>query len=242
MFLVRSSDHTGPLHDADSKKKMKIWKRLVPWKGLGSSKQRLPQKQQQDCSQKLLVRSGADLTVESCSSKHASQTLLVADDDWKQDDVSSVSALSEVRFSPTSFQATRNSKQQQQEDSIPTNIEIVTVSYPEVEDEQFGNSSNEDNVETEDPLPVASVIRLSGCLDPTSIAGIVDSEAISQLDPELRARLEAIQQLSTMMGSDHPDVLFSMKYLSRLLYRRGDFAGASKIANHLQNVQSCCQL
>jgi hypothetical protein len=57
---------------------------------------------------------------------------------------------------------------------------------------------------------------------------------LPELDPEGRARLHAIQQLSSIMGPDHPDVLFSMLYLSKHLYKRGDVCRAQAIEDHIQ--------
>jgi hypothetical protein len=89
----------------------------------------------------------------------------------------------------------------------------------------------EDNVhqEGESTPKVASTHRITedqGCAE------------LRELDPEGRARLRAIQQLSSMMGPDHPDVLFSMQYLSKHLYKLGDVRGALAIQDHIQERRS----
>ena len=90
-----------------------------------------------------------------------------------------------------------------------------------------------------DPTPTMSVIRSDGPLNLSRLEGIV-SVPPSELEPELRARLEATQQLSSMVGPNHPDVLFSLKYVSKLLSRLGDFEGAQVIQEYIQ--QAHCQL
>lgn len=221
MVLVCSSDGTGQ-QDGSNKHKKMFWPNWMRWR-----------KSKMTISPKPVWRShisvpNADLTVES----HSSRQISLPDEEPQQDDVSSISGPSDGPLSRRTYVPPKGVDQT----SVPSEIEFCVSSY---RDRASSSDETKDlyEQETEDLEPVESVIKLSGKLDPTSTNGIV-SEAASELDPEVKARVQAIRQLSLMMGADHPDVLFSMKYLGRLLHRWGDYAGASKIANHVQNL-SC---
>ena len=169
-----------------------------------------------------------------------------------EDDMSSVSIITtaDPRRRYSTMVTPQQQQQQQQamvQEEIPVMVFVPDNSYSS---QRTGGVTSSSSIENEnpaatieqqqttpqqDPIPRHSVIRTDRPLDLSSLESMV-SKPIAELDPELRARLQAIQQLSSMMGANHPDVRFSMKYTSRLLYERGDFMGAQVLQDYIQNV------
>lgn len=155
-----------------------------------------------------------------------------------EDDMSSVSMLS---ADPRRYAVTMQQGQQGPSKDVP-----VLVFVPDNYNSDVGllvPSSSSSSTRSplaqqqEDPAPQTSMIRTDGPLDLSSLEGMV-SASVSQLDPELRARLQAIQQLSSMSGPNSPDVKFSMKYTSRLLSKRGDFIGAQVLQDYIHDAHT----
>ena len=154
-----------------------------------------------------------------------------------EDDVSSVSILS---ADPRQHAGMMHQQGQQQYSGRDFDFPAAVYVPDSCSSQGLGlqvGSANYTNDRQQDPAPRQSVMRTDRPLDLSSLEGMV-TEPISQLDPELRARLQAIQQLSSMMGPSHPDVRFSMKYTSRLLFSRGDFLGAQVLQDYIHDAHN----
>lgn len=175
------------------------------------------------------------------------------DDD---DDLSSVSILSEdlammKRNFDLYMQRQELQKQKKKDgnchDDVPLDIFVpsylMAYALPQqestLEHEQFPclSTPSPSSPANNDPAPVQTVIRTDGPLDMNSLEGMI-SVPSEQLDQELRARLEATCQLSSMMGPTDQDVLLSLKYVGKLLSRQGDFVGAQVIQGYIQDARN----
>ena len=174
----------------------------------------------------------------TCDSQRGDAAATLPQVQVAEDDVSSVSIVS--RDPRRHFVAT---EQQYADQQIPAVVYVPDhsfisqqlIEWTEASSSSSTTHSEQQQQRPQDPAPQQSVMRTDRPLDLSSVEGMV-SKPISELDPELRARLQAIHQLSSMMGASHPDVRFSMKYTSRLLYKRGDFIGAHVLQTYIQDV------
>lgn len=187
----------------------------------------------------VLVLSPSD-AFSTCDSQRGAAALTLPQVQVAEDDVSSVSILSS---DPRRHFVAEQQQQQHAEQEIPVVVYVpehscssqLCVEWTEASSSSCANHSEQQQHRPEDPAPQQSVMRTDRPLDLSSVENMV-SKPLSELDPELRARLQAIHQLSSMTGASHPDVRFSMKYTSRLLYKRGDFMGAQVLQNYIQDV------
>lgn len=158
---------------------------------------------------------------------HSSESTL---DFAVEDDLSSVSDISISRDqTKPSFGRRKDRRQERCEPtSVPFEVFVPLCLDAQTPEEETGYDDRREE-DIIDPVQEPSTEE-SGDLE-----DLVEAQpAARKLDPESQARLQAIHQLASMMGSDHPDVLFSMEYLGKHLYRRGDIGGAEAIQNHVQ--------
>ncbi|CAB9523041.1 expressed unknown protein [Seminavis robusta] len=115
--------------------------------------------------------------------------------------------------------------------SLPFDVVVPTTEPQPQPQPQLQPEPKEE--EPHEMVPTESVDPTRPDLVLESLLATQSNTPPQELDPESRSRLQAIRLLSSMMGPDHPDVLFSMQYLGKHLHRRGNVYGAKAIQNHV---------
>lgn len=219
----RAQVTSSSLHLKTTKKPKKVFGRLYRW---------ISDRQHALSTRKDVVGS----TLEGDSSQltlHQDMGLCTLDlhagDD---DDVSSVSVISRD-FKSSPFRRIRFRSQRKPDmDHVPSSVPFEVFVPTSQLTEESSNTGEDDNCcEDDDDNEPEPVEREA----PRFL--VSDTASLCHTDPEVNARIQAIQQLSSMMGPAHPDVIFSLKYLGLNLQRLGDHQGAQAIQDYIQLLQ-----